>query len=91
MTGNINYMITNNRSLLQLVVQVFMEKTAGNNVAIIVTIPSDVTDLQESAMEDVNKDGRGSLVTMVSISNSITNLEKTIIIIHIYWKMANLL
>lgn len=91
MTGNINYMITNNRSLLQLVVQVFMEKTAGNNVAIIVTIPSDVTDLQESAMEDVNQDGRGSLVTMVSISNSITNLEKTIIIIHIYWKMANLL
>lgn len=91
MTGNINYMITINRSLLQLVVQVFMEKTAGNNVAIIVTIPSDVTDLQESAMEDVNQDGRGSLVTMVSISNSITNLEKTIIIIHIYWKMANLL
>lgn len=91
MTGNINYMITNNRSLLQLVVQVFMKKTAGNNVAIIVTIPSDVTDLQESAMEDVNQDGRGSLVTMVSISNSITNLEKTIIIIHIYWKMANLL
>lgn len=60
MTGDINCMITNDRyfSLLQLVVQVFMEKAALNNVTIIVTIPRNVTDLQESAMEDVNQDGQ---------------------------------
>lgn len=60
MTGDINCMITNDRyfSLLQLVVQVFMEKAALNNVTIIVTIPPNVTDLQESATEDVNQDGQ---------------------------------
>lgn len=77
MTGDINCMITNDRyfSLLQLVVQVFMEKAALNNVTIIVTIPRNVTDLQESAMEDVNQDGQEYLVIMVRTNNSITNLE----------------
>lgn len=78
MTGNINCMITNDRyfSLLQLVEQVYMEKTAGDNVTIIVTRPPNVTDLQEIATEDVNQDGQGSLVMMVRINNSITILEE---------------
>lgn len=56
---NLQFMLTNNRSLLQSVVRVFMEQTAGNDVAINVTKPSDVTKLQESATEDVNQDGQG--------------------------------
>lgn len=58
MTGSINYMITNN-SFLQPVAQGFMEKTAVNNVTKIVTRRLNVTDLQESVMEDVNQDGQG--------------------------------
>lgn len=70
-------MITNNRyySLLQPVVQDFMEKIARNNVTIIVTRRLNVTDLQEIATEDVNQDGQGSHVMMVRIVNSITHLE----------------
>lgn len=56
---NLQFMLTNNRSLLQSVVRVFMEQTAENDVAINVTKPSDVTKLQESATEDVNQDGQG--------------------------------
>lgn len=73
MTGSINYMITNN-SLLQPVAQGFMEKTAVNNVTKIVTRRLNVTDLQESVMEDVNQDGQGSHVMMVRIINSITHV-----------------
>lgn len=40
-----------------------------NNVTIIVTRRLNVTDLQEIVMEDVNQDGRGSLVMMVDIYN----------------------
>lgn len=58
MTGSINYMITNN-SLLQPVAQGFMEKTAVNNVTKIVMRRLNVTNLQESVMEDVNQDGQG--------------------------------
>lgn len=57
--GNIKYKITNNRdfSLLQSVVQDFMETTAVNNVTTIVTRLLNVIDLQEIAKEDVNQDG----------------------------------
>lgn len=79
MTGSINYMITN-ISLLQPVAQGFMEKTAVNNATKIVTRRLNVTDLQESVMEDVNQDGQGSHVMMV---RTLYHTYKTIIIIHI--------
>lgn len=67
LAGSIKYIITNNRdfSLLQPVVKDFLEKTAVNNVTIIVTRRLNVIDLQENATEDVNQDGQGSLVMMV--------------------------
>lgn len=67
--GNIKNKITNNRyfSLLQPVVQDFMETTAVNNVTIIATRRLNVIDLQESAMEDVNQDGQGTHVMMVML------------------------
>lgn len=52
-----------------------MEKTVRNNVAIIVTRPLNVTDLQESVTEDVNQDGEETLVIMVSINNVMTHIE----------------
>lgn len=67
LAGSIKYIITNNRdfSLLQPAVKDFLEKTAVNNVTIIVTRRLNVIDLQEDATEDVNQDGQGSLVMMV--------------------------
>lgn len=46
-----------------------------NNVTIIVTRRLNVTDLQESVTEDVNQDGQGSRVMMVSINNVMAHLE----------------
>lgn len=54
-------------TLLQPVVQDFMETTAVNNVTIIATSRLNVIDLQESAMEDVNQDGQGTPVMMVML------------------------
>lgn len=50
-----------------------MEKTAWNNVAIIVTRPPDVIELPEGVREGVNQVGRESPVTMVRIKNNITH------------------
>lgn len=58
---------------MQLAVEVFMEKTAWNNVAIIVTRPPDVIELPEGVREGVNQVGRESPVTMVRIKNNITH------------------
>lgn len=52
-----------------------MEKAALNNVTIIVTIPPNVTDLQESATVGVNQDGEETLVIRVRI-----NIVKTHIV-----------
>lgn len=60
--------------LLQLVVKVCMEETVGNNVAIIVTRPPNVTYLQESAAIDVNQDGEETLVIRVRINNVMTHI-----------------
>lgn len=60
--------------LLQLVVKVFMEETAGNNVATIVTRLPNVTDLLESVTEGVNQDGEESLVMRVRINNLMTHI-----------------
>lgn len=62
-------------NLLQLVVKVCMEKTVVNNVAIIVTRPPNVTDLQESATVGVNQDGEETLVIRLVRNRS---LEQTV-------------
>lgn len=51
-----------------------MEKTVVKNVAITVTIPPNVTDLQESATVDVNQDGEETLVIRVRINNVKTHI-----------------
>lgn len=58
---------------MQLAVEVFMEKTAWNNVARIVTRPPAVIELQEDVREDVNQVGQESPVTMVRIKNDIVH------------------
>lgn len=63
-----------------------MEKTAWNNVAIIVTRPAAVIDLQESAREGVNQVGRESPVTMVKIKNSITHTEHNFFTYIVKWQ-----
>lgn len=75
-TGYIKYMIMYKHYyyLLQLVVKVCMEKTVVNNVAIIVTRPPNVTDLQESATVGVNQDGEETLVIRVRINNVKTHI-----------------
>lgn len=62
-----------------------MEKTVVKNVTIIVTRPSDVTELQESATADVNQDGQGSLVMIVSFDNGNIHLEDNIYYLHTLW------
>lgn len=52
---------------MQLAVEVFMEKTAWNNVARIVTRPPAVIELPEDVREDVSQVGQESPVTMVRI------------------------
>lgn len=59
-----------------------MEKTVVKNVTIIVTRPSGVTELQESATADVNQDGQGSLVMIVSFDNGNIHLEDNIYYLH---------
>lgn len=85
LAGSIKYIITNNRdfSLLQPVVKDFLEKTAVNNVTIIVTRRLNVIDLQENATEDVNQDGQGSLVMMLVKNRTMEqivqiNVEQTV-------------
>lgn len=51
-----------------------MEKTVVNNVAIIVTRPPNVTDLQESATVGVNQDGEETLVIRVRINDVKTHI-----------------
>lgn len=77
-TGYIKYMLMNKHYyyLLQLVVKVCMEKTVVKNVAITVTIPPNVTDLQESATVDVNQDGEETLVIRLVRNRS---LEQTVL------------
>lgn len=58
---------------MQLAVEVFMEKTAWNNVAIIVTRPPAVIELQEGVRDEVNQVGQESPVTMVRIKNDIVH------------------
>lgn len=61
--------------VIRPVVQGFMEKTAVNNVTIIVTRRLNVADLTESVMEDVNQDGQGPLVMMLVKNRS---MEQTV-------------
>lgn len=61
----------------------FLEKTAVNNVTIIVTRRLNVIDLQENATEDVNQDGQGSLVMMLVKNRTMEqivqiNVEQTV-------------
>lgn len=58
---------------MQLAVEVFMEKTAWNNVEIIVTRPPAVIELQEGVRDEVNQVGQESPVTMVRIKNDIVH------------------
>lgn len=69
--------------VIKLAVEIFMEKTAWNNVAIIVTRPPAVIELQEGVREDVNQVGQESPVTMLVKNHSMeqtahTNVEQTV-------------